>query len=214
MAAQSFKERVTQTAISQAKVYEKVFLKYEYLLCSKAFHNQSYYIISAHADNYRHLVGVNTAISADDFFAKCINGTLTEEDFDFNKKGQPEKEVKGAVRDKLIALPQFLTMMEKPLLAEEEFVKNRVHCIFATTDQSATVGFATADRSKPMTLLRGDRLNPLKSAPVDLILRRQTGAELFDEIVCGDETMVAKYMGGIQKILSDDLKPQKAYSTV
>ena len=214
MAAQSFKQRVAQTAIEQAKVYERVFMKYEFLLCSCAFHNRTYYIISAHSDNYRHLVGVNTTISAVNFFEKCLSGTLTEDDFDFTKRGQSEKEVKGAVRDKLIALPQFLTRMEKPLLAEEDFEKNRVHCIFATTDQSATVGFAAADRSKPMTLLRGDRLHPLNSAPVDLILRRQAGTELFDEIVCGNETMVAKYMGEIQKLLSDDLKPKRAYSMV
>lgn len=214
MATQSFKERVTQTAISQAKVYEQVFLKYEYLLCSKAFHNRPYYIVSAHADNYRHLVGVNTAISASDFFEKCINGTLTEEDFDFKKKGQSEKEVKGAVRDKLIALPQFVSMMSKPLLAEEAFVKNRVHCIFAATDQSATVGFAAEDKSKPMTLLRGDRLDPLKSASVDLILRRRAGTERFDEIVYGDEVTLAKYMEEIRMLLSEELKRAKAMSMV
>lgn len=206
MDAQSFKQRVTQTAINQAKVYDRVFLKYEYLLCSNAFQNRSYYIISAHSDNYRHLIGVNTVISAAEFFEKCLSGTLTEEDFDFNKKGQSEKETKGAVRDKLIALPQFLAMMEKPLLAEESFVKNRVHCVFATTDQSATVGFAATDRSKPMTLLRGDRLNVAKSAPVDLILRRRFGTELFDEIICGNEKVIAKYMQEIQPLLSDNLK--------
>ena len=214
MAAQSFKERVTQTAISQAKIYEQVFLKYEYLLCSKAFHNRPYYIVSAHADNYRHLIGVNTVISAENFFEKCINGTLAEEDFDFNKKGQPEKETKGAVRDKLIALPQFLSMMSKPLVAEEAFIKNRVHCIFAATDRSATVGFAAADKSKPMTLLRGDRLDPSKSSSVDLILRRRAGTALFDEIVYGDETKIAEYIEGIQMLLSEELKRTKAVSMV
>lgn len=73
MAMQSFKERVTQVAIAQAKIYEQVFLKYEYLLCSEAFSNKPYYIISAHADNYRHLIGVNTVFSADDFFQKCLS---------------------------------------------------------------------------------------------------------------------------------------------
>ena len=33
MAAQDFKERVRQVAIEQAKVYEQVFLRHEYLLC-------------------------------------------------------------------------------------------------------------------------------------------------------------------------------------
>ena len=179
MAAQSFKERVTQVAIAQAKIYEQVFLKYEYLLCSEAFSDKPYYIISAHADNFRHLVGVNTTFSAEEFFVRCLAGTLTENDFDFYKRGQSEKEVKGAVRDKIIALPEFLSMMGKPLLAEESFVKNRVHCSFATTDRSATVGFIAADKSKPMTLLRGDRLDSTKSAAVDLVLRRPYGTQYF-----------------------------------
>lgn len=209
MAAQSFKERVTQVAIAQAKVYEQVFLKYEYLLCSEAFSDKPYYIISAHADNYRHLVGVNTAFSADDFFQKCLSGTLTENDFDFCKRGQSEKEVKGAVRDKIIALPEFLSMMGEPLLAEESFVKNRVHCSFATSDRSATVGFIAADKSKPMTLLRGDRLDSTKSAAVDLVLRRPYGTQYFTEIIFGNEAMLEKYVDAIKPLLNRDLLPSE-----
>lgn len=207
MAAQSFKERVAQVAIAQAKVYEQVFLKYEYLLCSEAFSMKDYYIVSAYADNFRHLVGVNTPFSADDFFTKCLNGTLTENDFDFTKRGQSEKEVKGAVRDKIIALPDFLSMMGKPLVAQESFVKNRVHCSFATTDRSATIGFIATDKSKPMTLLRGDRLDASQSCSVDLVLRRRRGEELFDEVVFGDDDMIEKYIDCIDSLISEDLKP-------
>lgn len=209
MAAQSFKERVTQVAIAQAKIYEQVFLKYEYLLCSEAFSDKLYYIISAHADNFRHLVGVNTTFSAEEFFVRCLAGTLTENDFDFYKRGQSEKEVKGAVRDKIIALPEFLSMMGKPLLAEESFVKNRVHCSFATTDRSATVGFIAADKSKPMTLLRGDRLDSTKSAAVDLVLRRPYGTQYFTEIVFGNGAMIEKYADEIKPLLNRDLLPSE-----
>lgn len=209
MAAQSFKERVTHVAITQAKVYEQVFLKYEYLICSKAFSDKPYYIISAHADNYRHLIGVNSVCSAGDFFTKCLAETLTENDFDFRKRGQSEKEVKGAVRDKIIALPEFLSMMGKPLIAEESFVKNRVHCSFATTDHSATIGFIATDKSKPMTLLRGDRLDASKSAAVDLVLRRPYGDQSFDEIVFGNEDMIMKYRSDIEPLLAENLLPNE-----
>ena len=209
MAAQSFKERVTQVAIAQAKIYEQVFLKYEYLLCSEAFSDKPYYIISAHADNFRHLVGVNTTFSAEEFFVRCLAGTLTENDFDFYKRGQSEKEVKGAVRDKIIALPEFLSMMGKPLIAEESFVKNRVHCSFATTDRSATVGFIAADKSKPMTLLRGDRLDSTKSAAVDLVLRRPYGTQYYNEIVFGNKDMLKKYADEIKPLLNEDLIPNE-----
>lgn len=207
MSAQSFKERVAQVAIAQAKVYERAFLKYEYLLCSEAFTDKPYYIISAHADNYRHLVGVNTAISADDFFQKCLDGTLTESDFDFCKRGQTEKETKGSVRDKIIALPEFLSIMGKPLLAEESFVKNRVRCSFATTDRNVTIGFIAANKSKPMTLLRGDRLDSTKCATVDIVLRRPYGSQFFDEVIYGDESMIEKYQSVIGPLVAEELLP-------
>lgn len=99
-------------------------------------------------------------------------------------------------------------MMGKPLLAEESFVKNRVHYSFATTDKSATVGFIAADKSKPMTLLRGDRLDSAKSAAVDLVLRRPFGGQKFDEIVFGDKNMISKYIKCIKPLLTDELIPE------
>lgn len=214
MATQSFKERVKEVAIAQAKVYENVFLKYEYLVCSKAFVQNPYYIISAHADNYRHLIGVNTKDSAEDFFYKCLNGTLEEDDFDFRKKGQSEKDVKGAVRDKIIALPNFLSMIGQEINAEEDFVKNKVHCSFATTDHSATVGFIASNKSKPMTLLRGDRLEKTKSCPVDLILRRSYGDQYFNEIMFGDENMILEYQHKIRAVVAEELLPSEVKETV
>lgn len=214
MVTQSFKERVAQVAIAQAKVYEQVFLKYEYLICSETFSENPYYIISAHADNFRHLVGVNTSFSAEEFFNKCLDGTLTENDFDFVKRGQSEKEVKGAVRDKIIALPEFLSMIGKPLVAQESFVKNRVHCSFATTDRSATIGFIAEDKSKPMTLLRGDRLDPTKSAAVDLIFRKPYGSVEFNEIVYGNEDMIKKYIDAIRPLLAEEFTPEESLQPV
>lgn len=98
----SFKERVKETVISNAVSYKWYYVKYEYLLCSEAFEQSAYYIVSAHEDNYLHLTGLHTSLSAEDFFYKCLNGTLDETDFDFVKDGQNEKEVKGSVRRKII----------------------------------------------------------------------------------------------------------------
>lgn len=209
----SFKERVVETAISQAKVYEDVFLKYDYLICSKAF-SQSFYVLSAEASNYRHLIGVNTAISANDFFAKCLSGQLTENDFDFCKKGQSEKSVKGSVREKITALPTFLSMLNKPMMAQETFVKNRVHCSFATTEKTVTVGFAAADKARPMTLLRGNKLDDNRSAEVDLVLRRSRGDKYFDEIVCGDIAKIDEQGDQISSLLSPQLRSRKNLTSI
>lgn len=205
MAELTFKQRVAQTAITYATVYESVYLKYEYLVCSEAFSSQDYYIIAACADNYRHLIGVNTAISADDFFTKCLSGTLTEDDFDFVKNGQSEAAVKGSVRRKINALPHFLSMLGSPLVAQEKFIKNRVSCTFATTDKCVTVGYVTVGKSRPKTLLKGDELEEEKCRKVDLILRRPTGEKLFNEIVCGNAGMITKYKAKIEPLLAEDL---------
>ena len=205
MADLTFKQRVAQTAITYAPIYESVYLRYEYLVCSEAFSSQDYYIIAACADNYRHLIGVNTAISAEDFFEKCLSGTLTEDDFDFVKNGQPEAAVKGSVRRKINALPGFVAMLHSPLVAQEKFVKNKVSCTFATTDKCVTVGYITVGKSRPKTLLKGDELEEEKCKKVDLILRRPSGDDFFNEIVCGDANMIAKYKAKIEPLLAEDL---------
>ena len=99
-----FKTKVKDKLIRCAEIYKSVFMDYEYLICSTAFKIKPYYIISATKDNYLHLTGVNTKLKASEFFSKCITKTLTESDFDFIKKNQTEKEVKGYVRKKMHVL--------------------------------------------------------------------------------------------------------------
>lgn len=89
-----FSQRVKETVIQCANLYKKYYVEYEYLLCSKAFEKNQYYIVSAHEDNYLHLTGLHTNLDATTFFEKCYKGILEESDFDFCKKGQNEKEVK------------------------------------------------------------------------------------------------------------------------
>lgn len=206
MAQQTFKERVAQVAIEQAKVYKAVYVDYEYLLCSEVFSGCEYYIIAATASNYRHLIGVNTEMTAEAFFEKCLTGTLTADDFDFVKRAQSEAEVKGSVRRKILALPEFTTMMGKQLLAEENFVKNKVRCSFATTDKKVTIGFTTAGKSRPMTLLRGDELDHEKCGMVELVLRRPAGSAYFNELVFGDEKSLQKYKSRLDSMLDVKLK--------
>ncbi len=205
MKAQSFKERVAQAAIMQAPIYKAVFVNYEYLLCSKAFTEHDYYIVSAAENNYRHLIGVNTSISADIFFQKCMDGTLNENDFDFKKPGKSEKEIKGSVRRKIKALPFLMGMISNGLVAQEGYQKNGVVCSFATTDCNMTIGFIAQGKSRPKSLLWGDSLNREKAGFVDLILRRKPSEELFSEIVVGSDETLAEYRNKIDAVISPEL---------
>lgn len=90
----TFKQNVLTAICNGAKIYKDFFLDYEYQVYSKSF-TKNFYIISAIKSNYLHLTGVNTQLSAEQFFYKALNNTLTENDFDFIKKGQTEKMVKA-----------------------------------------------------------------------------------------------------------------------
>ena len=125
----SFKQRVCQSIIDQSKIYKKIFIDRQYLICSKCFTNRKYYILVANKDNYLHLVGVHTTLTPSEFFEKCFNDTLTENDFDFSKKNQSEKSVKGSVRRKIAALENINNFFAQDLYIEEGFRKNKVSCV-------------------------------------------------------------------------------------
>ncbi|MCD8045994.1 MAG: PBECR4 domain-containing protein [Clostridiales bacterium] len=135
----SFKERVKNTLISLAPQYKYYFINYEYLLCSTAFTKKPYYIVSAHSDNFRHLTGVNSSLSPTVFYEKALNGTLTEDDFDFVKRGQSEAQVKGSVRRKINVLPEITSIFSASTKVEEDFVKNQVCCSFAAGKTTCTL---------------------------------------------------------------------------
>ena len=201
----SFKERVKETVINNAATYKWYYVNYEYLLCSKAFTQNEYYIVSAHEDNYLHLTGLHTSLSAEDFFNKCLAGTLEESDFDFVKAGQNEKEVKGSVRRKINSLSGMMNMFGGSTMIEEDFVKNRIRCSFATASSDVTLGFIVAGKAKPMTLLKGNELNSSKAKRLELVLRRRKDEDKFSELLVGTEETLNEYRESLGELLADDL---------
>ncbi len=202
----SFKQRVITEASACSITYKTNFIDYDYLICSAAFKEKDYYVIRAHKDNFQHLIGVNALIPPSEFFDKCYNGTLLETDFDFVKKGQTEKDVKGVVRRKLSVLPMALDIFNKrDICVEENFRKNRIFCSFATADTNCTFGFINAKYSVPKTLLKSNELNPANACKVDLILRKKKWNKRFDEILLSDNTAVENYIDKLTDIITSDL---------
>lgn len=210
----SFKERVREAVISNACSYKSYYVDYEYLLCSKAFTKNEYYIVAAYEDNYLHLTGLHTKLDASTFFEKCYKGTLEEDEFDFCKSGQNEKMVKGSVRRKINSLPTVMNMFCVGTSVEEDFEKNRIRCSFAAGNTSATLGFIVAGKAKPMTLLKGNELNSAKAKKLDLVLRRKSGETQFDEMLIGTaeqlrehkEVLEGMLSGKLESLLSDEEK--------
>lgn len=202
MCTVSFKERVKNEAITNARLYQSNFIDYEYLVCSEAFNN-GYHVIKSDKGNYLHLIGIHTTLSAEEFFDKCNDGTLDESDFDFVKPHKSEKSVKGSVREKITVLPDMVRLFEHRLLAENNFKKNKVECAFATSDNSFTLGLAVSGR--PKSLLKGNELESVKAKPVDLIFRkRRSCAGIYDELVFGNRADIPKYKVKIKDYISKD----------
>ncbi|MCI5740292.1 MAG: PBECR4 domain-containing protein [Lachnospiraceae bacterium] len=198
----SFKERVKNEAITNAKLYETNFINFEYLICSKAFENY-YHIIKSDKGNYLHLIGIHTNLTAEDFFDKCYNGKLEEVDFDFIKPNKSEKSVKGSVREKITVLPYMVRLFEQKLFAEDNFKRNKVECAFATSDNKCTLGFAVSGR--PKSLLKGNKLETNKVKEVDLIFRKPRGSKMpYSELVYGNVADIIQYKEKILDFVSQD----------
>lgn len=201
----NFKERVRAILISEAVAYKESYVNYQYLVCSDAFENKDYYIIDAKEDNYQHLTGVNALISAQEFFNKCYEGTLVTDEFNFVKRGQDEKAVKGSVRRKIQVLPHMMNLFHSELMVEENFQKNKVKCTFATTDRKCTLGFIDVKKARPMTLLNGDETNKEKARRVELVIRKQNHEEKFNEVIMGEQEQLVKYYDQIKMLIDEGL---------
>lgn len=203
----SFKERVCQTVIRCSKVYNEYFVKYEYLICSDAFTKRDYYIVDAHEDNFLHLTGVTTNMSAQDFFNHCLDSSLTENDISFSRNGYSESAIKGTVRRKIKVIENMIDIFSSHTLIEEDFVKNQIRCSFATGNSDCTLGFSNGLKAKPMTLLSGNELTPAKAKPIKLVIRRPSDSKdhKFDEIIYGDKEALKEYAPKIGELLGDEL---------
>ncbi|MFV0395770.1 MAG: PBECR4 domain-containing protein [Coprobacillaceae bacterium] len=201
----SFKQRVRNIAVEEAKYFKIDYIDTQYLILSKNFKNKEFYIITAEKDNYLHLLGVNTNLSCKDFFDKCYNGTLLEQEFDFNKKGQSEKNVKGSVRRKIATIKYLHKLFYDEFLIEEDYQSNSLRCAIMTSDgNNITLGFSYGYKSYPMSLLKG---NQMKSEPVlpDLVLTKGKDNEKFNKIIVGNKNVINEFRDILNGVVDTSL---------
>ena len=181
-----FKERARKSIISGAAVYKSVFVDYEYLIYSADFKNRDYYIITAEESNYPHMTGVHSLLSAQDFFDRCLDGSLKITEFDFSDIRRSEQEIKGSVKRKIQIIPLLSNLFVNKLQAEEDFIKGKIYCSLATADNRLTIGFIDSS-SRPKTLLKYNQLSPSKAVDISLVLKRNKNSEVFDTIIQGSD---------------------------
>ena len=205
----SFKTRVLNTIIQCAKQYNTFYVEQNHLLVSNAFKKKPYYIIQAEKDNFLHLTGVSTSLSAVDFFDKAMDGTLAESDIQLITHGKSEKDSKGTIRQKIKNLTSITAVVGRSCMVQEDFKRNAVLCTFASANAQCTVGFiATPKLARPKSLLNGNVVDPTQSAPIKLALAKARSDHKYSSIEIGTINDVADNLTLIQEFLSDSLITQ------
>ena len=128
-----------------------------FVLESKEFVNCDKYVLCFGETNFLHLTGVISDLSPADFYSKCINGTIAESDFDYNAAKN-----KTNIKNKLRVLCSISTFFNQELQVQEQFIKNKVVCKIATTDNKCTIGFDGGFRLRPKTILKNNHLDTSK----------------------------------------------------
>ncbi len=189
---QEFKEKVLAEIIKYSKAYKTNLVDFEYLLLSKNFEENKFYIIACEKDNFLHLTGVRTSLKAGEFFDKAYNNTLSIDDFHFGMNENRQKYIKGVVRQKVRFLGEMTRIFTyKNLHFQENFRKNKIRCDLATSDLKCTLGFIGKKKARPMTLLAGNKLSSAKK--IDLILKRKKGMKKFSKIVYGNNDLLVEF---------------------
>ena len=177
MVEQSFKERVRLKLMDCAVLYYELLVQKDYLIFSRNFRYQKYYIVSAFEDNFLHLTGVHTNLKAKNFFEKCYQKTLEDGDFELGGRSQ-----KGSIRRKISVLESAIKIFSsEAIVVEERFHKNRISCSFAAAERVCTIGFTNTKLTKPQTVLKGYQLQ--SEIEVDFILSRDKGEKDFQTVV-------------------------------
>ncbi len=192
----SFKTRVKNSAIENARYFNELFVKYDYLIFTEAVESLCFEV-KATEGNYLHLVGVSTPLTPVIFFQKCLDGSLQETDFSFNKAGVSSSSLKGTVREKIQALDYLKTFFSVQLIGQENFVKNQIEARYAASDQKMTLCFTR--KGNPKSLLRKNKLEAEKSREFDLILRKKSASNkesaeaLYSDIIFNNHRNLDKY---------------------
>ena len=167
----TFKESVREKLKIAANEYYKL-VGVDFVIVSDSFIYRSEYLLRFHKDNFLHLTGVHAKINANEFFEKCLDGSIGMDDYVCDSSD----DLKGKVKEKLRNLATIGNFFEKELVFQEMFEKNRVKCKLATSDGKCTLGFISINKivHVPLTLLNKNQIDESVKITNFVIMKRQT----------------------------------------
>ena len=132
-----------------------------------------------HGHNYLHLTGIQTLLSADRFYERCLSGRLSHSDIDFSEDGTTQLKleilpsiINGSLSAKMIG--DFSTL--RPLLYTEKLAGSTRACVGFIYDKQL-------GQYIPNTVLKEDIRNYIRNMQrVIAVLRKPIRSELYEEI--------------------------------
>ena len=127
-----------------------------FLIYDDQLENKKGYLLRFYKNNFLHLTGVKTNLSAKEFYFKCFNDTLKQNDL----TNFSNNTYRRLFRGKLYALKQIDQYFYQTLDVQENFERNSVLCTIATSDGIKTIGFAKVNKiNVPKTILNKNKLD-------------------------------------------------------
>lgn len=146
------KKTALQIIVSAAKEYDmKLNNKHFLIIYQKEDHRQTA-CVGFRDMNFLHMTGINSNLSAQQFYSACLNGKLSENDFEIDNKGKAQQ--------KLMVLPYLSQLLYNNCMIGD-FINSGI-CIKAdyfigNTKATLSVGFRKGKNIDfPVTLYKED----------------------------------------------------------
>lgn len=138
--------------IKAAKDYDEKLNNKQFLIVYNEKNETKYVCVGFRDMNFLHMTGVISKISAQQFYSACINGKLSDNDIEIDKKGKAQQ--------KLLVLPYLSSLLYNNCMIGD-FINSGI-CIRAdyfvgNTKAVLSVGFRRGNRADfPVTLYNED----------------------------------------------------------
>ena len=140
-----------------AQEYQKL-LSVTIVFESKNFKLSKIYNARFYKQNFLHLTGVKTNLSTGEYFKRCLDESISKE----NILNFPDA-YRSTIYKKVKNLKTIFSFFTCELLVQENFTRNTVTCVIATSDGYKTLGFVnTKPYIRPMTLMSRNLLDKNK----------------------------------------------------
>lgn len=87
------KKKALEIIVETAKQYDKWLKSNHFLIFYQKGKEQDFVEVGFRDLNFLHLTGIKTKLSAQRFFSLCIDGKLSEKDFDLDTKGKAQQKL-------------------------------------------------------------------------------------------------------------------------